>query len=145
MRLFLTEYRGDKMKLIFCVDENNGMMFMDKRQSQDRVLRKRILEITSPNKLWMSKYSAGQFEFSWNKRVSDDYMRKADDGDYCFIEDKGFSVEGVSEIILCNWNRSYPATRYFDVDLEQSGFEKVSTEEIVGSSHDKITIDTYRR
>ena len=72
-------------------------------------------------------------------------MRKADDVDYCFIEDKDFSVDGVSEIILCNWNRSYPATRYFDIDLEKNGFSKVITEEIVGSSHDRITIDIYRR
>ena len=62
------------MKLIFCVDENNGMMFMDKRQSQDRVLRKRILEIVGKNKLWMSKYSSEQFDFFWTRRVSDDYM-----------------------------------------------------------------------
>ena len=133
------------MKLIFFVDENNGMMFMDKRQSQDSILRKRILEIVAPNKLWMSKYSAGQFGFCRSRRVSDDYMRKADDVDYCFIEDKDFSVDGVSEIILCNWNRSYPATRYFDIDLEKNGFSKVITEEIVGSSHDRITIDIYRR
>ena len=133
------------MKLIFCVDENNGMMFMDKRQSQDRVLRKRILEIVGKNKLWMSKYSSEQFDFFWTRRVSDDYMSRADDDDYCFIEDKDYSVENVSEIILCNWNRAYPATRYFDVDLSACGFERVSTEELVGSSHDKITIEIYRR
>ena len=133
------------MKLIFCVDENNGMMFMNKRQSQDSVLRKRLLEIVAPNKLWMSKYSAGQFEFFWSLRVSDDYMTKADEDDYCFIEDKDFSIDKVNEIILCNWNRNYPATRYFDVDLEKNGFKRISTEEIVGSSHDKIKIDIYRR
>lgn len=133
------------MKLIFCVDENNGMMFMNKRQSQDSVLRKRLLEIVAPNKLWMSKYSAGQFEFFWSRRVSDDYMTKADEDDYCFIEDKDFSIDKVNEIILCNWNRNYPATRYFDVDLEKNGFKRISTEELVGSSHDKITIDIYRR
>lgn len=133
------------MKLIFCIDENNGMMFMDKRQSQDSILRKRILEIVSPNKLWMSKYSAGQFDFFWSRRVSDDYMSRAGDDDYCFIEDKEYSLEGVSEVILCNWNRSYPATRYFDSDLSALGFERVSTEELAGTSHDKITIEIYRR
>lgn len=133
------------MKLIFCVDENNGMMFMDKRQSRDSILRKRILEIVAPNKLWMSKYSAGQFDFFWSRRVNDDYMRKAGEEDYCFIEDGEYSLDGVSEIILCNWNRTYPATKYLNVDLEANGFEKISSEEIVGSSHDKITIEIFRR
>ena len=72
-------------------------------------------------------------------------MSRADEDDYCFIEDKDYSVENVSEIILCNWNRAYPVTRYFDVDLSACGFERVSTEELVGSSHDKITIEIYRR
>ena len=133
------------MKLIFCLDEKNGMMFMDKRQSQDRGLRKRILEIVAPNKLWMSKYSAGQFDFFLSRRVSDDYMNKAGENDYCFIEDGEYSLDGVCEIIICNWNRTYPATRYFDADLVACGFEVVSREELVGSSHDKITIDVYRR
>ena len=133
------------MKFIFCLDENKGMMFMDKRQSQDRILRKRIIEMTSPKKLWMSKYSAGQFEFFWNRRVSDDYMKKAAHDDYCFIEDKDFSLDNADEIIICNWNRTYPATRHFEFDLEKNGFERVSTEDIVGSSHERITIDVYRR
>ena len=41
------------MKIIVCVDNQNGMMFNHRRQSQDRVLRKRILELTGGEKLWM--------------------------------------------------------------------------------------------
>ena len=49
------------MKIIVCVDNQNGMMFNHRRQSQDRVLRKRILELTGGEKLWMNAYSMGQF------------------------------------------------------------------------------------
>lgn len=49
------------MKIIVCVDNQNGMMFNHRRQSQDRVLRKRILELTGGKKLWMNAYSQKQF------------------------------------------------------------------------------------
>ena len=39
------------MKIIVCVDNQNGMMFNHRRQSQDRVLRKRILELTGGKKV----------------------------------------------------------------------------------------------
>ena len=38
------------MKIIVCVDNQNGMMFNHRRQSQDRVLRKRIMELTGGKK-----------------------------------------------------------------------------------------------
>ena len=53
------------MKIIVCVDNQNGMMFNHRRQSQDRVLRKRILELTGGKKLWMNAYSQKQFTGEW--------------------------------------------------------------------------------
>ena len=50
-----------EMKIIVCVDNQNGMMFNHRRQSQDRVLRKRIMELTGGKKLWMNAYSQKQF------------------------------------------------------------------------------------
>ena len=34
------------MKLIVCMDDKNGMAFNHRRQSRDRVLAKRIMELT---------------------------------------------------------------------------------------------------
>ena len=39
------------MIVIVCVDDNNGMMFNKRRQSQDRVLRQRMLELAGEKKL----------------------------------------------------------------------------------------------
>ena len=50
------------MNIIVCVDKNNGMSFCGKRQSQDRVLRERVLEMTNGSRLLMNSYSAKQFE-----------------------------------------------------------------------------------
>ena len=56
------------------------------------------------------------------------------------IDDKS-----ANEIVLCKWNRHYPADKFFDTDLKALGFKKVKTEDIAGTSHGKITIETYRR
>jgi len=133
------------MKLIFCIDDKKGMMFFGKRQSQDSVLREWIINRTSGNKLWMSSYSAKQFSDQTNYVVDDNYISNAMVGDFCFIEDKGYSLDNVSEIILCKWNRKYQADKFFDIDLKANGFKKVSSEDIKGSSHDKITIETYKK
>ncbi len=133
------------MKLIFCIDEKKGMMFFGKRQSQDSVLREWIIAHTAGSKLWMSSYSAKQFKELEGYIVDDDYVSKAAVGDYCFIEDKGYTLENVSEIILCHWNRRYQADKVFDVDLKANSFKKVDSLDIKGSSHDKITIETYKK
>lgn len=133
------------MKLIFCIDNKNGMMFFGKRQSQDSVLRAWIMNHTKGSKLWMSSYSAKQFNDQAGYIVDDKYMQSATVGDYCFIEDKEYSLDNVSEIILCKWNRRYQADKVFSIDLKTNGFKKVSSEDIQGFSHDKITIETYKK
>lgn len=133
------------MKLIFCIDEKKGMMFFGKRQSQDSVLREWIISHAAGSKLWMSSYSAKQFKELEGYIVDDDYVSKATVGDYCFIEDKGYTLENVSEIILCHWNRRYQADKVFDVDLKANSFKKVDSLDIKGSSHEKITIETYKK
>ena len=57
------------MILIVCVDDHNGMMFNHRRQSQDRVLRADILELTDGKKLWMNAYSRKQFAESDAEKI----------------------------------------------------------------------------
>lgn len=132
------------MKLIFCLEKNKGMMFFGKRHSQDRELRKKLIEMTEGHKLWMSNYSAKQFTEYETIIADDDYMHKVQSDDYCFVEDKAYSVDGVSEIVLCHWNRKYPSDKFFEIDLKKEGFKKERTEDIKGSSHEKITIEVWK-
>lgn len=133
------------MKLIFCLEKNKGTMFLGKRQSKDRVLNERLLQIVGNSKLWVSEYSSELFELSDSLVIDNDYKNKAESNDYCFVEDKGYVLSSVDEIILCFWNRKYPSDQFFDIDLKGNSFKKVSTENIVGSSHDKITIEIYKK
>ena len=120
-------------------------MFFGKRHSQDRELRKKLIEMTYGHKLWMSNYSAKQFTDYSTIIIDDDYINKAEPDDYCFVEDKSYSVEGVTEFMLFHWNRKYPSDKFFEIDLKKEGFKKISSEEIKGSSHKKITIEVYRK
>ena len=47
---------------IAIVDNSMGMLFNHRRQSRDRVLVQRILEITRGHAFWMSAYTAALFE-----------------------------------------------------------------------------------
>lgn len=133
------------MKLIICVDKKMGMSLFGKRQSKDSLLCEKLMSMVSPSKIYMNSYTAKLFDKSENVCASEDFLRAASDDDYCFVENTDFTLDNVNEIVLCNWNRHYPADKFFDVDLEKSGFTLKSTEEIKGSSHAKITLSVYAR
>lgn len=133
------------MNIIVCVDKNNGMMFMGKRQSQDKSLREKILEITSGTRLLMNSYSAKQFENSEGIVVDDDFLNNANQGDFCFVEDREITSENVEYFYIFNWNRKYPGDLFFSVDLKADGFRKIIKEKFQGNSHDKITLEIYSR
>ncbi len=132
------------MKLILCVDDRFGMMFNNRRQTQDGVLREYLLELAGSSGIWTSVYTAKQFKTdTYPITVSDD-LSQTPVGCYCFIEDGEVPTNDVEEILLVKWNRTYPADKYFD-RCQLDMFELYRNEEIIGSSHDKITLEFYRR
>ena len=137
------------MRIIVAVDDGGGLMFNHRRQSQDRVLREHILDMTDGSRLWMDNYTRKQFEDVPAGRLSvdDDFLSKAADGDYCFIEDVavGAWVERVERVIVFRWNRTYPSDFRFDVDVSAPPWTLTGTEEFPGFSHEKITMEVYDR
>lgn len=128
------------MILIVCVDDNMGMAFNHRRQSQDRLLRRRLLERVGASKLWMSPYTARQFDaLPENVQVSETFLSEAEAGGYCFAE---LSCPDDAEgVVLYRWNRSYPADVHFTLDL--SAFRLAERTDFAGSSHPKITEEIY--
>ena len=135
------------MKLIICVDDNNGRMFNRRRQSKDREVRHDILAYTMPERIWMNEYSLEQFETDDTSRiqVANNFLIQADDNDYCFIENGQYLIDEsrLDEIVLYHWNRVYPADYYFDIDLH--GWTLADQKEFKGFSHDKITREIWTR
>ncbi len=135
------------MILCAAVDDNMGMTFNKRRQSQDRVLRARLLELIHGEKLWMNNYTAKQFEapLAGNIVVDDDFLDKAGDDDFCFVENLPVAKyrDKIKKIILFKWNRVYPADTYFDISFQENEWRLVSATEFEGSSHKEITIEEW--
>jgi hypothetical protein len=75
------------MKLIVCLDDTNAMAFHNRRQSADRVVCQKIMELVGQNNLWMNSYSGYLFaEMQGNIRIDDAFLEKAEKGDFCFAE-----------------------------------------------------------
>lgn len=136
------------MILCVAIDDNKGMMFNRRRQSQDKRLRAYLLEMLHGRTLYMNTYSAAQFEKPLaDSVVADDaFLEKAGDKDVCFVEDQSlenFDRE-VSSVILFHWNRVYPADLYFAFPMPEHAWHVESVAEFEGNSHEKITVEVWK-
>ena len=141
------------MIVLAAVDDNNGMMFNKRRQSQDRVLRDYILNLTRESRLWMNDYTGKQFNNNNNNNqdarieIDNDFMEKAEPGEYCWIENisvKAFENK-IEQVILFKWNRKYPGDFFFDLNLLNPVWKLSASEDFPGNSHEKITKEVYIR
>lgn len=134
------------MNVIVCLDNNGGMLFNKRRQSQDKVLRKRILEISSNGNLWMNSYSKKQFEIDSAQIIVDEnFLHNASSGDFCFVENSDLAdfENQIEKIIVFKWNRTYPADFHFCIPLSE--WNMIESTEFKGNSHEKITQEVYTR
>lgn len=135
------------MILCVAVDDNMGMTFNNRRQSQDKLLRSHLIEEANNRKIWMNNYTAKQFETPLpdNIIVDDDFLNKAEDEDFCFVENVSVAKyeNQIKKILLFKWNRVYPADTYFDIPLSENGWKLTSVLELEGNSHKKITREEW--
>lgn len=134
------------MTVIVCLDDKGGMMFGARRQSQDSVLRDRILNDNMGRKLYMNEYSYKMFsQNTENYAICDNnFLSVSDEDDVCFVENVDIRpyAEKITKIIVYRWNRVYPATMYFQ--FPNGDWKLVSRSDIGGSSHD-ITEEIYAK
>lgn len=137
------------MIIIACLDDANGMMFNNRRQSKDRILRDHILREVGTSNLWMNEYTKKQFDDGngSNLMVDNQFLEKAVEGDFCFIENVDIMpyAEKIEKVMLFKWNRSYPGDFFFPMEFLSSHFVMTSTEDFAGYSHEKITKEVYER
>lgn len=131
------------MNIIICLDDKNGILFNHRRQSRDGALCQRALELSKDSKLWMNEYSSKLFSAE-NICVCEDFLDKANEGDFCFVESDKFLeyIENAEKIIVYRWNKTYPS----DVKIDGAIFSQkklVSSVDFAGTSHDKITEEIY--
>lgn len=137
------------MNIIICLDDNNGMMFNKRRQSQDRILRADLKEFIKDKDLYMNNYSYKLYNDidNGNIKVSENFLEQCTENDFCLVEDKLLNnyINKINNIIIYKWNRIYPSDLYFDINLTSNSWELLETKGFEGSSHEKITRIIYRR
>ena len=133
------------MKLIVCLDERKGMMFNNRRQSRDRVLIDNMIDMIGDDKLYIAPYSESLFENKEIKLKVKKNPLKAADENWCFIENLPVAEykDEIETVVIYHWNRHYPGDFFFDLELDSYSLE--SSEELVGSSHEKITKEIWKK
>jgi hypothetical protein len=105
-----------------------------------------MVEHTKDATLWISPYSAPLFPKDCpHLQVTPDPAKTAGASDYCFVEDTPLpqSLEDVNELLIYRWNRLYPSDVFFTCNT--SAFSLAETNEFVGSSHDNITKEIWKK
>ena len=135
------------LTLVFATDERGGMIFNKRRVSRDRILIKDLMDSFTGN-IYITEYSRILFE-EYESRVviCKDPLSSSPDGGICFVECPPIKpyIQDVSKIIAYNWNRRYPYDMCIDISPKECGFSLTSTEEFIGSSHEKITKEIFER
>jgi len=135
------------MKIILFLDDNNGMLFNQRRQSRDETLYQEITRLCGGKQLWMNAYSArlyGRLE-GVEIHIVEDFLSQAGENDYCLVETEQLQpfTEQISELLIFRWNRVYPADLRLDIDLAL--WNMISVVDFAGKSHEKITRIIYQR
>ena len=136
------------MILIACADDNMGLLFNHRRQSRDRGLCRRLLDLTAGRPLWISAYSAPLFPADApGLQIDPNFLLKAGPNDFCFLEnqDPRPHLPRARTVILYRWNRAYPADLYFPVLPAAQGWRLRASSNFSGTSHPKITEEIYSR
>ncbi len=136
------------MRIIICLDDNNGMLFNNRRQSRDRVLLDDIFHDLKGERLCVFPFSQKLFADKEDKIKlveSLDEALRYEEKPTVFVENISVNeaVEKSSELIVYRWNRVYPADFYCDVDFKK--FNLQEEREFSGSSHEKITKAVYKK
>lgn len=128
------------MTIYVCLDDRDGMLFNNRRQSRDRSVLEDIRD-SVPGTLTIDAFSgkliaAAEIPFVFGE---------PEPGVHFFLENRRASelLPMAERVVIYRWNRVYPGDFRFDGDL--SGFTLQSTVEFPGKSHERITKEVYVR
>ena len=72
------------MYIIICLDDNNGLAFNHRRQSQDRIVAEDIRKTVGEKKLWITDYSRKLFQAVSNLEISENPKGGSERRRICF-------------------------------------------------------------
>ncbi len=133
------------MTVIFCLDDQNGLLFNRRRLSRDKAVSADIAVLAQNVHLRVSPYSVPLFENICVPLASEDFLDQAQPEDLCFVEDRDITpyLSKIERIIIYRWNRRYPSDTRLEPSLLKA-FEKTESIDFPGNSHENITREVYR-
>ena len=132
------------MEIIICLDDNNGMLFNNRRQSRDS---KVLLDIKNSLNGSLTIFPFSEKLVSSAEIPYEIMSGSANENTVLFVEDRGINefLPAVHKITVYRWNRVYPADMSLDIVLSAEGFRITQTVDFEGTSHEKITKEVYER
>lgn len=129
------------MNVMVCVDDDYGMLFNHRRQSSDQKLIERI-KVIAKQRLWITEFSSKLFDC--DIKTDQNMLGKAESDDFCFVENLRLMpyLDKINKLYVFHWNRKYPSDFKLDLNLAKD-FVLEKTEDFVGKSHEKITMEVY--
>lgn len=130
------------MTLIFCLDDNNGLMFHGRRQSSDRAVTERITDYAAGKRLLIDAYSAKLLP------KAQQYAGQVSKEDVVFAETAellDLCMGQADKLIVYKWNRSYPSDISVPMEQIAANWQMQSNLTFSGNSHERITEEVYVR
>lgn len=107
----------NRVNLILCLDNRNGMSFNGRKQSRDRMVDADVEMLSK--------------EEGIDRYIRIDFWKDAP------------KEEEIEEILVYRWDKKYPADEFCPIDF--SKWTLVEQKEFAGYSHEKITRERYKR
>ena len=133
------------MHVLLCLDDRNGMLFHNRRQSRDRTVIQNIRRTAEKSRLWIAPISLVLFQGDEKFLSVDPFpLKRAKAGEFCFMEDSPLLpyVDKLESVPVYRWNRVYPADFHLDFPVEKQ-WRLAFAEDFPGYSHEKITKEVY--
>lgn len=131
----MNDYNGNMTSLI-ALDDDNGKSFLGKRLSSDREIINKIVTM-------FPKTDTDERSSSHIREEQKMKFRIRSGECPAFWSETGEIQKQSDTLIVFRWNRRYAADEYYNP--AEHGWELVSAEDFPGHSHEKITMETYRK
>ena len=135
------------MTVIFCLDDNRGMLFNNRRLSRDAMVFEYIKTYLK-GALQINEFSEKLVASSGiNYELFKNFVTKPDFETIYYIENVSVKehLDKIDRIIVYWWNRKYPSDVVLDFDPIEFGYNSTSIYEFSGKSHEKITREIFER
>lgn len=135
------------MTIYVCLDDKNGMLFNNRRQSRDTMVLEDI-RAGLPDVLTIDPFSEKLIRSAEIPYVlAPEEPASLSPEAHFFVENRAAAdiVPMASSVVIYRWNRRYPADVFWDIDLVAYGFSLIQTSQFPGKSHEIITKEVYEK